>query len=276
MWAAFGRPAGAYATGSWTRDERGTTCPKPGSLDLTGPSDETAMRRLRKRAVVASGIGFFTDAYDLFVIGIVSTLLKGQWHLGTGQLALLNAVMLGAAFLGAHVLRQARRLARPHPGVLDIRRADGARRDRLGAVTVAARADHLPLPARLRRRRRLPGHQRARQRVRAPRHPRQAGRPRLLRPGGRADRRPAARPRLPRQRRRRPAHLAAAARPRRHPRGRRGLAAAQAARVGPLHRRRRYQGGRHREDGAPPRPRGARSSRGPRPACAGSLPAAAC
>jgi PHS family inorganic phosphate transporter-like MFS transporter len=61
------------------------------------------MRKLRKRAVVASGIGFFTDAYDLFVIGIVSTLLKGQWHLGTGQLALLNAVMLGAAFLGAMV-----------------------------------------------------------------------------------------------------------------------------------------------------------------------------
>ena len=48
-------------------------------------------------------MGFFTDAYDLFVIGIVSTLLKTQWHLGTGQLALLNAVMLGAAFLGALV-----------------------------------------------------------------------------------------------------------------------------------------------------------------------------
>jgi MFS transporter, PHS family, inorganic phosphate transporter len=48
-------------------------------------------------------MGFFTDAYDLFVIGIVSTLLKAQWHLGTGQLALLNAVMLGAAFLGALV-----------------------------------------------------------------------------------------------------------------------------------------------------------------------------
>jgi PHS family inorganic phosphate transporter-like MFS transporter len=53
--------------------------------------------------VLVSGVGFFTDAYDLFVIGIVSTLLKGQWHLGTGQLALLNAVMLGAAFLGALV-----------------------------------------------------------------------------------------------------------------------------------------------------------------------------
>jgi MFS family permease len=71
------------------------------TLDLTEPSDGAALGGLRKRALVASGIGFFTDAYDLFVIGIVSTLLKGEWHLGTGQLALLNAVMLGAAFLGA-------------------------------------------------------------------------------------------------------------------------------------------------------------------------------
>jgi len=62
-----------------------------------------ALHDLRRRALLVSGIGFFTDAYDLFVIGIVSTLLKGEWHLGPSQLALLNAVMLGAAFLGALV-----------------------------------------------------------------------------------------------------------------------------------------------------------------------------
>src|ERR1700676_4390589 len=67
-----------------------------------GPHGE-AMRHLRRRALLGSGMGFFTDAYDLFVIGIVSTLLKSQWHLGTSQLALLNAVMLGAAFGGALV-----------------------------------------------------------------------------------------------------------------------------------------------------------------------------
>jgi len=60
-----------------------------------------ALQGLRRRALLVSGIGFFTDAYDLFAIGIVSTLLKGQWHLGADDLALLNAVMLGAAFLGA-------------------------------------------------------------------------------------------------------------------------------------------------------------------------------
>lgn len=65
---------------------------------------EAELGRFRRRAVVVSGMGFFADSYDLFVIGIVSTLLKGQWHLDSGQLALLNAVMLGAAFLGAMVL----------------------------------------------------------------------------------------------------------------------------------------------------------------------------
>src|SRR6185437_6151926 len=67
---------------------------------LSAPPGEAALRR---RALLVSGMGFFTDAYDLFVIGIVSTLLKTQWHLSTGQLSLLNAVMLGAAFLGAMV-----------------------------------------------------------------------------------------------------------------------------------------------------------------------------
>ena len=74
--------------------------PETRIADLDGTMG-AAVRGVRRRVLLVSGIGFFTDAYDLFVIGIVSTLLKGQWHLGAGQLALLNAVMLGAAFLGA-------------------------------------------------------------------------------------------------------------------------------------------------------------------------------
>src|SRR5215469_3686224 len=69
--------------------------------DLAGNPMDAALRGVRRRALLVSGIGFFTDAYDLFVIGIVSTLLKGQWHLDDERVALLNAVMLGAAFLGA-------------------------------------------------------------------------------------------------------------------------------------------------------------------------------
>ena len=73
---------------------------EPRTPALARPPSQAALRR---RALLVSGMGFFTDAYDLFVIGIVSTLLKTQWHLSTGQLSLLNAVMLGAAFVGALV-----------------------------------------------------------------------------------------------------------------------------------------------------------------------------
>ena len=65
--------------------------------------DEASISRFHLRAVLVSGMGFFTDAYDLFVIGIAATLIKQQWHLGSGRLALLNSTMLFAAFLGAFV-----------------------------------------------------------------------------------------------------------------------------------------------------------------------------
>src|ERR1700751_6005859 len=70
---------------------------------LTHALDEAPVSRFHLRAVLVSGMGFFTDAYDLFVIGIAATLIKQQWQLGSGKLALLNAVMLGAAVLGALV-----------------------------------------------------------------------------------------------------------------------------------------------------------------------------
>jgi MFS transporter, PHS family, inorganic phosphate transporter len=65
--------------------------------------DEAPLGRTHARAVIASGVGFFTDAYDLFVIGIASTLISKQWSLSSDHLALLNSTMLAAAFLGAIV-----------------------------------------------------------------------------------------------------------------------------------------------------------------------------
>jgi MFS transporter, PHS family, inorganic phosphate transporter len=41
--------------------------------DLIDSLDEAKLSRFHLRAVLVSGMGFFTDAYDLFVIGIVST-----------------------------------------------------------------------------------------------------------------------------------------------------------------------------------------------------------
>ena len=68
--------------------------------DLVTALDEASLGRVHLRAVVASGVGFFTDAYDLFVIGIASTLITKDWHLDSGHVAVLNSVMLAAAFLG--------------------------------------------------------------------------------------------------------------------------------------------------------------------------------
>jgi MFS transporter, PHS family, inorganic phosphate transporter len=72
--------------------------------DLITALDEASLSRFHVRAVLVSGMGFFTDAYDLFVIGIASTLIAKQWNLSSGHLALLNSTMLFAAFLGALVL----------------------------------------------------------------------------------------------------------------------------------------------------------------------------
>lgn len=51
--------------------------------------------------MVVSGMGFFTDAYDLFVIGIVVALLRTEWSLSTSQIALLNSATLAASAAGA-------------------------------------------------------------------------------------------------------------------------------------------------------------------------------
>ena len=71
------------------------------SRDLITALDEAPLGRFHLRAVVVSGMGFFTDAYDLFIIGIASALITKDWDLSSGRLALLNSTMLAAAFLGA-------------------------------------------------------------------------------------------------------------------------------------------------------------------------------
>ncbi|HEY8301698.1 MAG TPA: MFS transporter [Jatrophihabitans sp.] len=73
----------------------------PESKTLIAALDDAPVGRFHVRAVVVSGMGFFTDAYDLFIIGIASALIAQNWHISSAMLALLNSTMLGAAFLGA-------------------------------------------------------------------------------------------------------------------------------------------------------------------------------
>jgi hypothetical protein len=41
--------------------------------------DDAPITRFQWKIMLISGMGFFTDAYDLFVIGIVVALLKPEW-----------------------------------------------------------------------------------------------------------------------------------------------------------------------------------------------------
>ena len=63
--------------------------------------DEAPTSKFHRRAVIISGMGFFTDAYDLFVIATVATLVKSQWHLDSTQTSWVSGAAILAAFFGA-------------------------------------------------------------------------------------------------------------------------------------------------------------------------------
>lgn len=65
--------------------------------------DEAGLREFHWSTVLTAGLGFFTDAYDLFIIGTVTALLAPLWHLSMSELVLLNAAALASSAIGAVV-----------------------------------------------------------------------------------------------------------------------------------------------------------------------------
>lgn len=63
--------------------------------------DEATLGLFHLRAVLISGVGFFTDAYDLFIIGAAMLLIQNEWHLRSAAVGLLGSASLVAAFVGA-------------------------------------------------------------------------------------------------------------------------------------------------------------------------------
>jgi PHS family inorganic phosphate transporter-like MFS transporter len=78
--------------------------PPTGLVGATTVSDllnDAPRSRFHRRAVVISGMGFFTDAYDLFVISTVAALVKVQWNLSTTETSWVAGAAILAAFIGA-------------------------------------------------------------------------------------------------------------------------------------------------------------------------------
>ena len=86
-------------TTSWASTGE-ATLPR-GSRSVTDLLDEAPRSKFHRRTVVVSGVGFFTDAYDLFVIGTVSTIVASQWHLSTLQTSWVTGAAILGAFFGA-------------------------------------------------------------------------------------------------------------------------------------------------------------------------------
>jgi MFS family permease len=65
--------------------------------------DDDRMSKAQWGIVLISGMGFFTDAYDLFIIGVVLKLLKSEWHIGSLETAVVGATALVSAAIGSAV-----------------------------------------------------------------------------------------------------------------------------------------------------------------------------
>jgi PHS family inorganic phosphate transporter-like MFS transporter len=69
--------------------------------DLLKQLDDSGITRTHWKIMFISGMGFFTDAYDLFIIGVVMSLLKEQWHITPTEDGLVTSTALLASAIGA-------------------------------------------------------------------------------------------------------------------------------------------------------------------------------
>src|ERR1700744_2340785 len=63
--------------------------------------DDSQVTSVHWKIMFISGMGFFTDAYDLFIIGVVMALLKSEWHFSTVAEGLVTSTALLASAVGA-------------------------------------------------------------------------------------------------------------------------------------------------------------------------------
>src|SRR5438067_1752920 len=63
--------------------------------------DNSSLSGFHFKAMITSGMGFFTDAYDLFIIGVVLAILTPIWNLNKFEISLIGSTSLIAAAIGS-------------------------------------------------------------------------------------------------------------------------------------------------------------------------------
>jgi PHS family inorganic phosphate transporter-like MFS transporter len=69
--------------------------------DILSRMDDSKITKQHWKVMFISGMGFFTDAYDLFIIGVVISILKDEWHPSPWAVGLVTSTALLAAAFGA-------------------------------------------------------------------------------------------------------------------------------------------------------------------------------
>jgi MFS transporter, PHS family, inorganic phosphate transporter len=83
------------------------------SREVLAQLDEAATCSEHWKILITAGMGFFTDAYDLFIIGVAATMITAKWHIAGYQKSLLSSLALLTSAAGAIVFgRIADRLGR--------------------------------------------------------------------------------------------------------------------------------------------------------------------
>lgn len=71
--------------------------------NLTEALNEVPFELFHLRAMVTAGMGFFTAAYDLFIIGVAVALIKQEWNPPAYQLGLVSSTAIIATLVGAFI-----------------------------------------------------------------------------------------------------------------------------------------------------------------------------
>ena len=79
----------------------GSENPQSGSQELLRRLDASGITWLHWKVLLTASMGFFTDAYDLFIIGVVLRLIEEEWALSTLDKALVTSTALIASAVGA-------------------------------------------------------------------------------------------------------------------------------------------------------------------------------
>jgi MFS family permease len=73
------------------------------SRDVLAQLDEAGTCAEHWKIMITAGMGFFADAYDLFIIGVAATIIAPEWHIAGYQRSLLSSLALLTSAAGAVV-----------------------------------------------------------------------------------------------------------------------------------------------------------------------------